>query len=59
MKYANVTGLGYYKDGSLTKIRRLRCMRQSADGFEVRGKCQVEVLAGCRDLELGRGDWDK
>lgn len=34
-------------------------MRQSADGFEVRVKCQVEMLAGCRGLELRRGDWDK
>lgn len=60
MKYVNVTGLGYYKDGgSLTKIRRLRCMRQSADGFEVCGKCQAEMLAGCGDLELRRRDWDK
>lgn len=34
-------------------------MRQSADGFEVCGKCQAEMLAGCGDLELRRRDWDK
>lgn len=49
-----------YDDGSLTNMRRSRCVRLDMDEFEVSGECQLEILAEHRSvMELRRGDWDE